>query len=224
TERTMLAMPETGLGLFPDVGGGWFLPRLDGEVGMYLALTGDRVKASDCEGLGITNGYLTSDRLPAFMAALMGAETLDHAIVDALLAEFAVEADGGNLAAVRGEIDACFGVESVEGIFAALEQDGGEWALKTLGRLKKKSPTSMKVTFRQMRYGRAMGDIRDNMVMEYRIARHTLQGHDFYEGVRALLIDKDMAPTWQPAAFEDVTDAMVDSHFAPFGDDDLSFE
>lgn len=223
TERTMLAMPETGIGLFPDVGGGWFLPRLPGEMGMYLALTGDRVKAPDCETLGITNGYMPSDHLPAFLAALIAAEALDHARVSALVSQFASNADEGKLDALRGLIDHCFAADSVESVFEALEQDRGEWALKTLANMNKKSPTSMKVTYRQMRYGRAMGDIRDNMVMEYRIARHTLQGHDFYEGVRALLLDKDMAPSWQPASLADVTDAMVDAHFAPFGDTDLDF-
>lgn len=221
TEKTMLAMPETALGLFPDVGGGYFLPRLPGEAGLFMALTGERVKAGDCCYLGICQLFVPSDRLDALVDELAAAETLSHMHVDDMLEDYADDPGVAKLAAHTAKIDALFAGDSVEDIFAALEQDGGEWALAELEKLKTKSPTSMKVTFRQVREGKRL-PFDDNMRMEFRIASHTLgEGKDFYEGVRAILVEKDHNPTWQPSALGDISDADIDAYFAEIGELEL---
>ncbi|MHA1543774.1 MAG: enoyl-CoA hydratase/isomerase family protein, partial [Alphaproteobacteria bacterium] len=219
TERTMLAMPETGLGLVPDVGGGWFLPRLTGEVGMYLALTGDRLKAAETCVLGITKGYIPSEKLEDLVKALA-----DNALdVDAVLAEFFQDPGPGKLDPYLDKINDIFAKDSVEDVLEALEADGSEWALPWHRRLLKKAPTSMKVTFEQIRRGRDLESFRENMKMEYRIVNHTILGHDFYEGVRAILIDKDNNPKWSPASLTEVSDEMVARHFESLGENELEF-
>jgi len=228
TENTMLAMPETGLGLIPDVGGGWFMPRLQGEAGMYLALTGDRMKALETCALGITQSYVPSSKLDELVAAL----AQDAGNVNATIASFSAS-PSANPSANSGDsklhshltqINDIFAGDTVEDILLALEQEGSEWAITWHGRLLKKSPTSMKVTFRQMRAGREMADFRDNMKMEFRIVSHIMKGHDFFEGVRAILLDKDNNPRWQPDTLAGVSDKAVAEHFASLGDDELGFE
>jgi len=220
TERTMLAMPETGLGLIPDVGGGWFMPRLEGEVGRYLALTGDRLSAAETCDLGITQKYVRSEKLDDLIDAL--AEGSGD--IDGTIASFSEDPGISKLGPHRAAIDTIFSGESVEEILAALEGDGSEWAMTWHGRLLKKSPTSMKVTFRQMREGRAFKEFRENMKMEYRIVNHIINGNDFFEGVRAILLDKDNNPSWMPATLTEVSDAEVARHFETLGDNELTFE
>ena len=198
TERSMLAMPETGLGLFPDVGGGYFMPRLPGEMGLYLALTGERVMAADCCYLGITQVFVASDNLGKLTGELAAAKSLNQHSVDEILEDLAGDPGETKVASHAADIDRLFAGETLEDIMAALAEEDGEWAEKQLARLARKSPTSMKVTFRQLREGRRLG-FNENMRMEFRIANHTLAGDDFYEGVRAILIDKDNAPAWRPA-------------------------
>lgn len=219
TERTMLAMPETGLGLVPDVGGGWFLPRLPGEVGMYLALTGDRLKAAETCALGITKGTVPSEKLEPLINSLAG----DASGIDATLAEFYQDPGPGKLDPYLDKINDIFAKDSVEDILEGLEADGSEWALTWFGRLLKKAPTSMKVTFEQIRRGRDLESFRENMKMEYRIVNHTILGHDFYEGVRAILIDKDNNPKWLPASLAEVSDETVARHFESLGENELEF-
>jgi enoyl-CoA hydratase/carnithine racemase len=213
TERTMLAMPETGLGLFPDVGGGYFLPRLPGAMGMYLALTGQRVLAADCCYLGITQVFVPSDDLDKLVKKLAGASSLNQYSVDDILEDVADDPGETKVAPHAEDIDRLFAGETLEEIMAGLEKEEGEWAAKELARLNKKSPTSMKVTFRQLREGKRLA-FDDNMRMEFRLAVHTLAGDDFYEGVRAILIDKDNAPNWAPAALDQVSDADIEKYFA----------
>lgn len=222
TERTMLAMPETGLGLFPDVGGGYFMPRLPGEMGLYLALTGQRVMAADCCYLGITQVFVASDGLGKLTDKLAAAKSLDQYAVDDILEDLADDPGATKLASHAGDIDRLFAGETLEDIMAALAEEDGEWAEKQLARLSRKSPTSMKVTFRQLREGRRLG-FNENMRMEFRIANHTLAGDDFYEGVRAILIDKDNAPAWQPASLAEVSDADVEGYFAAL-DEELELD
>lgn len=219
TERTMLAMPETGLGLVPDVGGGWFMPRLPGEVGMYLALTGDRLKAAETTDLGITAGFVPSENLDALINALGG----DASDVDATLAEFFQDPGVSKLEPHSSQINEIFKGNSVEEILAGLEADGSEWAMTWHARLLKKAPTSMKVTFMQLRRGRNLETFRENMKMEYRIVNHTIMGHDFYEGVRALLLDKDNNPKWSPAKLSEVSGEAVLKHFEKLGEAELEF-
>ena len=218
TERTMLAMPETGLGLIPDVGGGWFMPRLAGWMGMYLALTGDRMKAAETCALGITQNFVASEKLEDLIVAL----SRDASNVDAAIASFSNDPGESKLHSHLSQINEIFSKNSVEKILLALEQDGSEWAITWHGRLLKKSPTSMKVTHHQLREG--LENFRDNMKMEYRIVNRIIAGHDFYEGVRAILLDKDQSPHWVPATLAGVTDHMVAEHFANLGADELSFD
>lgn len=220
TEKTMLAMPETGLGLIPDVGGGWFMPRLQGQVGMYLALTGDRMKAGECCELGITQGFVPAENLENLITAL--AEGTGD--IEGVLKSFYQDPGPSKIHPHRDEINAIFSKDSVEEVLLALEQDGSEWALTWHGRLLKKSPSSMKVTFRQMREGRGMTSFRENMKMEFRIVSHIILGHDFYEGVRAILLDKDNQPRWNPDALAKITDDFVAAHFEKLGADELSFD
>ena len=214
TERTMMAMPETGLGLIPDVGGGYFLPRLPGETGMFLALKGERVKAADCLYLGICQSYMESANIESFIGALASFDIINDLIIAELIATFASSVDGGRLEAQRADIDRLFAGDSLDQVFQDLEADGGEWALNQLTKLKKMSPTSMKVTFEQVRRGKSL-EFNDNLKNEFRAVCQIMTGTDFYEGVRAILLDKDMAPNWNPTDFDGVTKAMVDAHFAP---------
>jgi enoyl-CoA hydratase len=211
TERTTFAMPETGIGLFPDVGGGWFLPRLHGGAGTWLALTGARLKAAGCEILGIVTDVIPSASLPDFKARLAA----DPAAVETLLTE--LQSDPGRSAMIEhhDEIDRLFKGDTVEAIVAALEADGSEWALAQAAIIAAKSPTSCKVALRQLRLGAAMTDFADVMRMEMRIAARVVMSPDFLEGVRAVIVDKDNRPKWSPDSLEAVGDGMIDAIFAP---------
>ncbi|WP_298162806.1 enoyl-CoA hydratase/isomerase family protein [Brevundimonas sp.] len=213
TERTTYAMPETGIGLFPDVGGGWFLPRLPGETGTWLALTGARLKAADTVALGIHTHFVASEGVEALKAELLaqGADAV---------AGHATEAGPAPLAPYRDAVDRLFAFDTVEAIFAALEADGSDWALAQLATLKTKSPQSLKVTLRQLKAGRAMTDFAEVMAMEYRLGGRVVRTHDFQEGVRAVIVDKDNAPKWSPATLEGVTEAHLDALFAPLPADE----
>ncbi|CAL1691668.1 Carnitinyl-CoA dehydratase [Brevundimonas subvibrioides] len=211
TERTTYAMPETGIGLFPDVGGSWFLPRLPGEAGTWLALTGARLKAADTVALGIHTRFVLSAQVDALKAALRsdGPEAVGA---------HAADAGPAPLAPHREAIDRLFAHDRVEDIVAALEADGSDWAVAQLAILKTKSPQSLKVTLRQLRLGREMTDFAEAMVMEYRLGGRVVRTHDFQEGVRAVIVDKDNAPQWSPATLGEVDDAAIEALFAPLPD------
>lgn len=213
TERTTYAMPETGIGLFPDVGGGWVLPRLPGESGTWLALTGARLKAADTVALGIHTHFVASEGIEALKADLIASGP------DAI-ASHATDAGPAPLAPHREAIDRLFAFDTVEAIFAALEADGSDWALEQLATLQTKSPQSLKVTLRQLRAGKVITDFAGVMAMEYRLGGRVVRTHDFQEGVRAVIVDKDNAPKWSPAALEGVTDADLDALFAPLPADE----
>jgi enoyl-CoA hydratase len=215
TERTAFAMPETGIGLFPDVGGGWFLPRLRGAAGAWIALTGARLMGADCLMLGIATDIVAADRLADLKAAIIA----DPTAIGSILAHH--EADRGTppLSARLHDIDRLFSASTLEGIYAALADDGSDWALAQLTTLRAKSPLSMKTTLRQLQAGGAMADFAEVMAMEMRIAARIVMAHDFTEGVRAVIIDKDNAPIWRPADLAGVTDAMLDAVFAPLPSD-----
>jgi enoyl-CoA hydratase len=216
TERTTFAMPETGIGLFPDVGGGWFLPRLPGNAGLWLALTGARIKAADCCALGIATHYMPSEKVEAFKAALLA----HPASIAAALAAFVEDPGHPPLAAHQADLDRLFSGDDVEAILANLEVEPGEWAAAQLAALKTKSPQTLKVAFRQLKTGAALADFAANMAMEYRIGSRVVRRHDFLEGVRAVIIDKDNAPRWDPPSVEAVSDALLDDIFAPLSTDE----
>ncbi len=211
TERTIFAMPETGIGLFPDVGGGWFLPRLPGHAGLWLALTGARIKAADCLRLGLATDYVESARIEALKAALIARPDA----IETVLSEIEADAGAPPFAQHQDEIARLFALESVEAIFAALAAEGSAWAEAQLQALKTKSPQTLKVAFRQLQAGGRMTRFYDNMAMEYRIASRVVRRHDFLEGVRAVIVDKDNAPRWDPATLEGVSEALLAEIFAP---------
>lgn len=217
TERTTFAMPETGIGLFPDVGGGWFLPRLPGELGTWLALTGARLKAADCLLAGVATHFIPLERLEAFKAALASEE---HAIgqletARAIADRFAADPGEAPLEAHRALIDRLFVGDHVEAILAALEADQSSFARDTAKTLASKSPQALKLTLAQMRRGRAMERFEQNMAMEYRLATRVVQTPDFQEGVRAVIVDKDNKPAWSPPLLAGVSDPFIEAFFVP---------
>ncbi len=216
TERTTYAMPETGIGLFPDVGGGWFLPRLPGQTGVWLALTGARLKAADTVALGIHTHFMSAEGLESFRDDLFYASGDPKPVADAN----ASDAGLAPLDAHREAIDRLFAFDTVEAIFAALETDRSDWALKQLDILKTKSPQSLKVSLRQIRTGATLASFADNMAMEYGLGGRVVRTHDFQEGVRAVIVDKDNAPQWSPADLSGVSDANLDALFAPLPADE----
>jgi enoyl-CoA hydratase len=215
TENTRFAMPETGIGLFPDVGGGWYLSRLPGRVGQYLALTGARIDGADCLAVGLATHYLTSAALRAVKAAIAA----NPENIETILRAASVGAPLAKIVEIRPQIERLFASDVYEDILVALEKDGGEWATKELAGLRTKSPQTCKVALRQLAAGKKMNDFADNMRMEYRIAARVLTRHDFIEGVRAVIIDKDNTPQWNPAMPEGVTGALLDEIFSPLPTD-----
>jgi enoyl-CoA hydratase len=222
TDKTTFAMPETGIGLFPDVGGGWFLPRLlEPEFGTWLALTGARLKGEDCVTAGIATHYVPSELLGAVRAQIAGAaQTHDpekalRSGLDALC-----EAKRKPIVPAPGALAPLFGFDTVEEIFAALAASRGAWPRQQLETLQTKSPQTLKVALRQLRAGARCKTFADNMAMEYRIGARVVARHDFLEGVRAVLIDKDNAPRWAPADLAGVTDAMLDEIFSALPPDE----
>lgn len=214
TESLMMAMPETGIGLFPDVGATFFLTRCPGLTGLYLALTGARIGAADARYVGYATHQVADRDLGALRQALIENAPADDRAVEAVIARFATEPSAPALDQLRPIIDRCFSAPSVEEIQARLASDPGEWARTVAADLAHKSPTSLKVTFRQITEGRHL-DIDEVLRREYRMSQACLAGHDFREGIRALLIDKDNRPAWRPASLAEVTDQIVDRHFAP---------
>ena len=214
-ERLVLAMPETALGFFPDVGGGWFLPRFPGEAGTYLGLTGARAGAADALWLGYATHHAPAGSFDALTQALAEADWgagAPRAVVDAVLARFHRDAGPSPLAAQREAIDRCFAGERVEDILEALEREGTPWAQETHATLLRMSPTSLKATLRLLRRGRALPY--DAVVeLELRLSQTLGARPDFREGVRAVLVDKDGQARWSPAELADVDDATVEALF-----------
>ncbi len=212
TENTRFAMPETGIGLFPDVGGGWYLSRLEGRVGPYLALTGARLDGAECLALGLATHYLRSEALAEAKARI--AE--DPSRIDGILGQLAETPPDAKIVDqdVLININRLFASDRFEDILAALEADGSDWAIRELATLRTKSPQTCKVALRQLAQGAVHSSFADNMVTEYRIASRVLTRPDFTEGVRAVIVDKDNDPKWNPAKPEGVTDALLDEIFA----------
>ena len=218
-DKFMFAMPEVGIGFFPDIGATWFLPRLPGEFGAYCALTGARLDAADGTCAGIATHRVPSERFPALLDALCGTVP-----VDALLGAFAEPAGTGPVLAARAAVGRFFAGERVEDILAALDAEAvaegadAPFAFATAALMRTKSPTSLKIALAQMRRGRKL-EFADCMRTEFRIVSRVVHGHDLYEGIRAVIVDKDQAPRWQPATLDAVGDAEVDRHFAPLANE-----
>jgi enoyl-CoA hydratase len=217
TEKTLLAMPETGIGLFPDVGASYYLSHMPGQLGVYLGLTGNRIQAADILYTGFATEFAPSATIPEIATAL---ESEDP---DDVLTRLGAPLDQvPPLQEHRKLIDRCFGHDTVEAIVAALEKTGGAWADQVRTTILQKSPMSLKVTLRELREAASL-EFEDCMVMEYRLVQAFMADRDFFEGVRAVLIDKDNRPNWQPATLADVTPAMVEAYFRPLPRD-LTFE
>ncbi len=222
-DRTLFAMPETAIGLFPDVGGGHFLPRLHDGLGLYFALTGARAKAADCMAAGIATHYTPTDLMPALEEALLEAPFggHPHADIEAVLDEFAGDPGAAAVNDQRGWIAELFqGHESLDALMEKLLKNDGVFAIETAKTLSRMSPTSMKIAFEQLKRGHEM-DFNDVMRMEYRIVRRVMEGHDFFEGVRATIIDKDKRPRWSPPTVDTVSDAAIAGYFAPLAEGEL---
>ena len=225
TERTIFAMPEVFIGLFPDVGASRFLNLCPGHIGRYLALTGTRVRAADALYCNFATHYVPHDRLAELSAALAAVEWqpgAERSQMDAVLARFHSDPGEGTLPALRPAIDRCFGGNSVEEIVDALRREPGDWAREALAAVARASPFSLKITFRQLQVGVGM-DIEAALALEYRMTQHCMAGHDFFEGIRALLVDKDQKPRWQHASLGDVSAEEVESYFAEIGARELRF-
>jgi enoyl-CoA hydratase len=224
TERTKLAMPEVGLGFFPDVGGTWLLSRTPGELGTYFGLTGQTMNGPDAINAKFADAVVPSEKWPELRDALTkvrgGATAGD---VKQLIARFSTGETAGPVAAMQAKIDGWFGHDQMQDIVAALTRDGSDLALSTLKALHEKSPRGMVVTLKLLRLARQSSSLEECLVREYRAALEVFASDDFREGVRAAVIDKDRNPKWSPVRIEDVTPQMLAPYFAEIGADELIF-
>ncbi|XP_062862481.1 3-hydroxyisobutyryl-CoA hydrolase, mitochondrial [Trichomycterus rosablanca] len=226
TERTLFAMPETAIGLFPDVGGGHFLPRLRGKLGLFLALTGFRLKGRDVQRSGVATHFVQSEKIAALQKDLTELKSPSAGVVAQVLDSYqeqsSLDVEKPFVLQQHTEaIDGLFDGSSVEEIMKNLQQDGSAFAKKQAETLMKMSPTSLKLTFRQLQLGAKLS-LQDVLVMEYRLSQACMRGHDFYEGVRAVIIDKDNRPEWKPSTLAGVTEQALEESFTSLGDKDLT--
>lgn len=224
TERTLFAMPETAIGFFPDVGATHFLSRCPGRVGLYLGLTGTRLRAADCLWAGLATHFVPTTGLPALKAELAAAAASADpgGAVEAVLARHHRDPGEAPLARRAPAIDRLFSAPTLREVISALVAEGEEWTWDALEPIGDNSPTSLAVTFRQLSEGRELA-FDDAIRHEYRLACRFLDGHDFAEGIRALVVDKDKAPRWEPPSLADIPDAELDRLFAPLDDGELEF-
>ena len=211
SENTVYAMPETAIGLIPDVGGTYVLPRLPGEIGMYLGLTGMRIGVADILYTGIATHFIRSNRFAEISHRLARGEPPQP-----ILSELAEDAGSIPLSEKRAAIDRAFAHHSIEAIVEALESEG-LWGTETAALLATRSPTGLKLSYRALREGREK-QFPACQQMEYRIMTRAVESHDFHEGVRAALLDKDQRPRWQPANLAAISNAEIDAYFAPLGE------
>lgn len=211
TENTRFAMPETGIGLFPDVGGGWYLSRLGGRLGQFLAITGARLDGAECLWTGLATHYLPSEKLEEAKARI--AEHPER--IARILGELSAPTPDARIAGNADKIAKHFASDRYEDILASLDADESDWAAKERGTLGTKSPQTCKVALRQLAESEKLDDFADNMAMEYRIASRVLTRPDFAEGVRAVIVEKTHDPKWDPATPEGVSDELIDQIFAP---------
>lgn len=217
TERTVFAMPETRIGLFPDTGAIHFFSRLPNRLGYFLAMTSHRLKGIDVLKIGIATHFCESSTLKNLETALIECKIED---IENILNKFCIRDPPGefSLAPHLDTIKKCFTASTVEEVFSNLEKDGSQFALKTLQTLKEMSPTSLKITFKALDVEKTL-NLHECLQLDYRIVYRCLKSHDFKEGVRALLIDKDQKPKWKPANLSDITDSSITNYFEKLPDD-----
>ncbi|XP_055940534.1 3-hydroxyisobutyryl-CoA hydrolase, mitochondrial-like [Argiope bruennichi] len=223
TERTVCAMPEAAIGFFPDVGGSYFLPKLPGKIGLFLALTGYRLQGRDVFKAGIATHFVDTKSLKNLETDLMRLENPTLGDIDRILLKHQEQCEVDYkkefaLKPVMGKMNTVFAADSVEKIMEALQKEGSEWSRKQYDIMKKLSPTSLKVAFQQLKRGANM-TLQDNLKMEYRLCQRFMADHDFHDGVRAVLIDKDNKPNWKPATLEEVSEEKIESYFKPLPND-----
>ncbi|MDP1700934.1 MAG: enoyl-CoA hydratase/isomerase family protein [Aestuariivirga sp.] len=211
TESTVFAMPETGIGFFPDVGAGWFLSRLPDRIGQWLALTGAKLDGADCLRLGLATHFLPRSELASVKARIQKAP--DE--LEVILSDASVSPPPARIDMFHTDIDRLFAADRIEDIFAVLNADPSPWAGEQLAAIRKKSPRSCKVALRALAEGRMLTQFSEIMQLEYRVSSRLARKPDFSEGVRAFVIDKDDRPKWLPPRFEDVSDDEIDAIFAP---------
>ena len=217
-ENTRFAMPEVAIGFFPDVGATYFLPRMPGEAGMYLALTGRSVGQADAFYLGFATHCIPSSEFDAITKALCDAQTVDE-----LINPLHRDPEPGEVQQLQAVIDRVFGGESVEAILDALKSETGEaseWCKACVADIERNAPLSLKIAYRQMREGVTM-ELKQALQLDYRIAHRFMVGEQLFEGVRAAIIDKDKSPKWLPSTLAEVSAGMVDAYFAPLEQGDL---
>jgi len=225
TERTTLAMPEVGLGFFPDVGGTWLLSHAPGEIGTYFGLTGQTMNGPDAVYAGFADAVVPSSRLAGLRDVLTKARPGSTASeIRALIDGFATGETAGPVAAMRATIDRWFSYDRMQDIIAALTRDRSKLAQSTLKTLGEKSPRGMVVALKLLRLARQSSSLEECLVREYRAALEVFRSDDFREGVRAAVIDKDRNPKWSPPRIEDVTPDMIAPYFANIGADELVFD
>ena len=226
TERSLCAMPEVHIGLFPDVGATRYLNLCPGKIGLYLALTGARIEAADMLYCGFATHYVRHERIADLVEALARTDWRageERAQADAVLERYRESPGAPPLSTLRPEIDRCFAGASIEAILEALAREGSDWARETRATIERASPISLKITFHQIKLGEAGMDIEAALALEYRMTQHVMAAHDFYEGIRAVLVDKDQNPRWQPASLADVGEAEVARYFESLGERELVF-
>jgi enoyl-CoA hydratase len=216
TEKLVFAMPETAIGFFPDVGATYFLPRLPFKMGFYLGLTSARITYNDCVGIGIANHCVSSSSFAELTHSLADTSLNENpkAKISEVIDQYAITYPPSDLLTYKNEIESCFSKTSMEEIMQALQHIGSEWCLKTFETLKTKSPTSLKVTLNALLRGHELS-FDECMRMEYRLTCRFLQGKEFFEGIRAAVIDKDQKPKWNPSHLKDVLDDDVQEYFSP---------
>ncbi|CAL1531070.1 unnamed protein product [Lymnaea stagnalis] len=224
TERSVFSMPECAIGLFPDVGSGYYLSRLPGNIGLFLGMTGHRLKGRDIQHVGLASHYIDYNQITLLEKNL---ENLSHPVtaeeVNNVLNEFQRKSDTNfterfSLEQHKEQISKCFSGGSVEEIVESLRLDGSEWALKQLEHIKKMSPTSLKITFRLLKEG-LKKTLAETLCTEYRLTQRCVADKDFHEGIRAAILDKDQSPRWEPATLEEVSQERIDYYFSPMGEE-----
>ncbi|XP_046840116.1 3-hydroxyisobutyryl-CoA hydrolase, mitochondrial-like [Xenia sp. Carnegie-2017] len=228
SEKTLFAMPETAIGFFPDVGGSFFLPKLQGELGTFLALTGQRLKGVDVYRAGVATHYVESEKMFELEQSILSMKEPTIKKILHLLELYHKEsiAKTSTEFSLNRHLDCivrCFSKDSVEEIVEQLEKEDSDWARSQISTILKMSPLSLKVALKQIREGAKLRTLFECLTMEYRISQHFMNDKDFYEGIRAVLIDKDNQAKWDPNKLEDISNEKVDSYFASLGEKDLIF-
>lgn len=218
SDRTMVAMPETSIGFLPDVGGTWLLSRAPGETGSYLGLSGARMNAADAIFSGFADAYVPADKLPNLMSDLVDGSAPDRAI-----SQYAVPAPDGALEGLQDKIADVFARQDVKSCMARLDEmsaNGDEWAAKTATMIARNAPLALACTFEAIHRARKLGTLEECLSLEFDFAYRAIAGHDFLEGIRAMVVDKDRNPDWRPATLDEVTPEMVDAMFTSLGDEE----